>query len=233
MLDAGRDMTVVDTVGIIPLESEHRRHGHLRIDVSVLAVTLPHARPARIAPQIHDRGKGPRYRTCPGLISRNFGASAHESAIERRPHIDALRKEGRPLRIGCAVNLVYPIDTGNPQFVERTLLDAIDKPGPHLTGLPHAEGNIQDRPNLIAADHRIEQRLAQHRVLRVALVDHHPGRQLAHLPDLLFEGHLLEQLPDAGFYLFIGRYGRGYPGTCGQSAQQAQKQNRNFFHFYF
>lgn len=123
-----------------------------------------------------------------------------------------------------------PVDTGNPQFVERALLDAIDKPDPHLAGLSHTEGNIQDRPNLIAADHRIEQRLAQHRVLRVALVDHHPGRRLAHLPDLLFEGHLLEQLPDAGFYLFIGRYGRGYLGTCGQSAQQAQKQNRNFLH---
>lgn len=105
--------------------------------------------------------------------------------------------------------LVNPVDTGNPQFVERALLDAIDKPDPHLAGLSHTEGNIQDRPNLIAADHRIEQRLAQHRVLRVALVDHHPGRQLAHLPDLLFEGHLLEQLPDAGFYLFIGAMAGG------------------------
>ena len=70
-------------------------------------------------------------------------------------------------------------------------------------------------------------------MLRVALIDEHTGRQLAHLPDLLFEGHFSKQFFDAGFYLFIGRYGRGYPGTCGQSAQQAQKQNRNFFHFYF
>ena len=82
----------------------------------------------------------------------NMGASFNRGLMRRCSEISAYETRA------CAIPWTFApvMDLGRDprwprmweSYGERALLDAIDKPDPHLAGLSHTEGNIQDRPNL-------------------------------------------------------------------------------------
>ena len=106
MLDARGNMIFIHLIRIVSLQSTNCLHSHLSVHISVFSKTLPHTRPTRITPQIHDRRIRPCHTTGTSLISCNFRTSFGQFPIKSRCHIDTLRKESSILRIRRTMNLI-------------------------------------------------------------------------------------------------------------------------------
>ncbi len=154
-------MLVVYMVGIAALESQHSLAAHLGVQIAVFAVVLPHARPARVAAEVHHGSIGPRNASGLGFIGRDAGAFARQSAVEGGSHVDALGEERASLRVGRAVNLVHAVDAGDAHRLHRLLLDAADDLLPLLRRLRHAGGYVENRADLVGADDRVEHRFVE------------------------------------------------------------------------
>ena len=193
-----------DPIGIIALQTAHGSRRQPGIDTNILSVTLPHPRPSGIASQIHHRRKIPRNGTGTGFISRNLRRTAHQFTVQRGTHVDPLRKKGCTAGVGSTVHLIDTVNAGNPQAVERTTLNPTDNLRPCLPGLRLIERYVENRPDFVMSDDRIEQLIADERMPGIIHIGHHADGQLTHLADFLFKRQAAEYLFNPGFDLRVG-----------------------------
>ena len=181
-------------VRVAALEALHGRHTHLGVDVSVFAVVLPHARPARVAPQVDHRGESPRHATGACLVSRNRRSAAHKAAVERSAHVHSLRKERAVEGVSHSVDFVYSVNAGYADGLHRLFLYLADGPRPHFLLLGDAKGHVEQRAYLVFSDYSVKLGLAQCKAVGAALVEvgHYVDGYFTHLPYLLIQRHTLQ-----------------------------------------
>ena len=204
VLSARCYVELVDVVRVVALETLHSLDSHLSIYVAVLAEALPHARPARVAAEVHHRRVGPRNAAGAGFVSRNLASAAHELAVERSRHVDALRKQRAVEGVGGAVNLVDAVDARNAYFFHRLVLNLAYHVGPNLLFLCHVERHVENRAYLVFANHRVEHSLAELQRSGALVVGEHVDGDFAHLTDFFVERHLLHDCVDFLFDCRIG-----------------------------
>ena len=237
VLHAGCDMAVADMVGVVALKSEHGLASHFGIEVAVLAVILPHARPARVAAEVYDGSVCPRNAARLGLVGRYAGTLARECAVERGAHVHTLREEGSAQRICRAVYLVDAVDAGYADRLHGLLLYVADDAIPCLWRLCDAGRDVEYRTDLILADYRVEHRLVELESLGVddrhyAHVDrHHPLlRHAAREVELLLYAVFFEQT----HYVLLRRASRIESGEgVGPLLEQIYRQLAHLSHLLF
>ena len=94
MLDGNGHVLRVDMVRVRTLKAEGLLHSHTGLHIRVLAVALPHARPALVAAQVKGRGEDPRNIAGPGLVGADASHLVGESVVERGCKREFLREEG-------------------------------------------------------------------------------------------------------------------------------------------
>ena len=62
------------------------------------------------------------------------------------------------------MHLIDTVNAGNPQAVERTTLNPTDNLRPCLPGLRLIERYVENRPDFVMSDDRIEQLIADERM---------------------------------------------------------------------
>ena len=93
MLDGDGYVLRIDMVRVRALQAEGLLHAHTRLNVRVLAVALPHARPALVAAQVEGRSEDPRDIAGPGLVGADASHLVGESVVERGCKREFLREE--------------------------------------------------------------------------------------------------------------------------------------------
>ena len=110
-------METVDVVIVLTLIASDFGYYHLRVYDGVLAKTLIHARPARIAAQIYYRIVHPWAVSCTTLIGSNLCTSEGQFGVERGTQVDGLGEECSALSISDTVIMVESVDIGDAQIL--------------------------------------------------------------------------------------------------------------------
>ena len=199
-----------DVVRVFALEADDRRFAHFRIHVAVLSIVLPHARPARVSSQIYYGSECPGNASRFGFVCRDFGFTLYQVPVECGSHVDTLREQGSIKRISGSVYLVYAIDAGDSDFLHRKFLNLPDGFRPFLFRLGNAQGNVQERADLVFPDNGIQLGFVQGEPVLLACfeVGHYIDGDFTHLTYLFLDGHFLEPILDVGFDFGVRRDGR-------------------------
>ena len=124
MLKARCHISCSQVIRVAALIALDHLHSHCAIDIRVFAETFPNAAPRRVATEVHNRIEDPRNGACTRLIGTYSGTLAHQISIERRSHIDFLRKHSASGGVGGAMVLVHAVDYGYSLIFYRLLLNA-------------------------------------------------------------------------------------------------------------
>ena len=164
---------------------------------------------SRVSSQIDYRREVPRNVAGLGLVGRDFRTPFYEVSVECGRHVHSLRKHGSVQRVGCPVYLVHAVDAGDSDFLHREFLNLPDRFGPFFLGLGNAQRYVQQGADLVLSDYGVQFRLVESKSVLLARleVSHHVDGDFAHLPDFLFQCHLVQPLPDVVLYFRIGRDG--------------------------
>ena len=118
------------------------------------------------------------------------------------------------------MNLVQTVEAGDPHLVHRNVLNLADELPVSTGRIGHVVHRIQDRSDLVLADKSLTLRRD---IVRSGL-DYIFGSELGHLPHLLLECHLPENLPYLRLHFPVCRNGRSrtaltraeQPGSTGE-----------------
>ena len=229
VLRAGAHVEGVDVVGVLALVSLNLCHHHLRVHHGVLAEALPNTRPSGVAPQVHHRVVHPGAVRGSALVGRNLGPPSYQFGIERRRHVDGLRKERPPHGVRHAMVVVQSVDVGNAQVFHRLPLYEPYPVAPFLYGTRARARCIQYRAHLPPAYNGVQHLLVQAPDALVVVLSHNVKVQLQHLSNLLVERHLPQLRLNLPLHGLVAGYGRS---LCrgGQSGCRQQHGHHQFLH---
>ncbi len=225
MLDGHGDVLPVNVVRVFPLQGEGFLAGHFGLEIGVFPEAFPLARPARVPSQVHHRGKDPGDLRRTGFVSHRAAHHPGIFPVESGAQVDFLRVQRAFHQIGCPVDHVHAIDTGDADGFHGFFLDLAHHGGGFLAAVGAVVHHVEDGAHLVLADDAVQ--LGRVYGL-VGIVLQHGNVQLHQLSGLLFEGHAREDFVDTGFKGGVCRNDRlhlGSPLTAGKGKDR-QKGDR-------
>ena len=193
MLHTSSHIIFTYMIRVFPLKSFYSLNTHFSIHQAIFTIILPHTRPSRITSQIYYRSISPWNAPSLRFISRDFSPTTYQLTVKSCSHIHTLRKQSPVKRISSSMNLVYSINTGNPDLLHRLLLNLTDCSSPYLLFLCYTQRHIQDRSHFILTNHRIQHRLTQFEtILTSGEIGYNIHCYFTHLAHFLLKCHLFQ-----------------------------------------
>ncbi len=152
MLHADSNVVAINMIRVVTLKSLGLGHGHLGVEIRILAETLPLTRPDRIAAKVHHGREDPRHHSSAGLVSHRPAHRPGMFPIECRGKVYLLREQGAVRQVARAVNHVQTVQAWNADLLHRFFLDFVYEARRLLMGARHISKSVQDGSHFHLAD---------------------------------------------------------------------------------